>query len=325
MSTLAQSTNRPAAITPDNTVDTGNAMSTNSLSQVEGGRTNFMARLQSAAAGVMLGTAALVGGKQEASAATVDAPTTNAVAANVPDSSFRFYNHPGTKPAEAFVSTNQPPPAAAPAPAPAPAVAAAQLVPGVRNISQTEVKGQVYSGEGMKVHIAECRTGLFVQSPAGVVQVMSEAVKNAVTEAEKNAKGGKVDLDQFIMKVSVRNGTKGGDFEINPKNLPDSANIDQASYQAAVSNDGELYRLVKAPAGKTDSRIILEVTRNSPDSVNFRYVDANRVNAPSVTVEFKQKAAPPAPAAAPPAPGAAPAPAAPAPAAPAPAVSNKVV
>lgn len=305
---MLQSTNRSAVMTPDNTVDTGNAMSTNSLSQVEGGRTNMMARIQSGVTGVMLGLAALGGGKQEANAATVDSPATNAIPASVTDSSFRFYDHPGTA---SFVSTNQPPPGVAPAPAPAPAVAPVLLAPGVRNISQTEIKGQVYSGEGVKIHISESRTGVFVQSPAGVVQVMSEAVKNAVADAEKNAKGGKVDLDQYVMKVSVRNGVKGGDFEINPKNLPDSANIDQASYRAAVTNDEQLYRLVKTLSGKTDSRIILEVTRNSPDSVNFRYVDANRVNAPSVTVEFKQKPAPPAA----PAPGAAPAPA-PAPGAP---------
>jgi hypothetical protein len=177
-----------------------------------------------------------------------------------------------------------------------------------------EIKGQVYSGEGVKVNIQECRTGLFAQSPAGVLQVMSEAVKSAVTDAEKNAKGGKVELDNYTMKVTVKNGSRGGNYEIHPKNIPDSENIDQQSYRSAVTNDPELYRLVRDLSGKTDKRIILEVTRNSPDSVNFRYVDSNRVNAPSVTVEFKQKAAP---AAMPPAPApAVPAPAAPAPGAP---------
>jgi hypothetical protein len=315
MSTLAQSTSRPPVTAPDNAVDTGNAMSTNSLAQVEGGRSRFMASVQSLFTGLMLTTAGVTGVKQEATAATAGAPTTNAIASSATGTGFRFFEQTPQNPADLLVSTNQAPPVV-PAPTPpAPAVGPAQLASGARDITQTSVSDYLYDKNFKQLPIgivkttgesASTRAGL--PSQACVVDLMSRALQSAVTEAEKKAGGNKVNLDNYDMVVTVKNGDREGTYTINPKNVPDSARINRDSFQKAVDADPNL-KQVADDLSRGTHRVVMEIKKaeKSPD-LDLRFRDARGRNYDvQLNVEFKLKATPAAPPV--PAPGKAPAPA----------------
>lgn len=316
MSTLAQSTSRPPVTTPDNTVDIGNAMSNNSLAQVEGGRSRFMAGVQSAVTGLMLGTAAFMGVKQEATAATAGAPTTNAIASSAPDTGFRFFQHTPQKTADLLVSTNQTPPVAPAPTSPAPVVGPAQLAPGARDITQTSVPNYLYDKNFQQLPTGRVKTTTgesayarpVLPSQACAVDLVSRALQSAVTEAEKKAGGNKVNLENYDMVVTVKNGEREGTYTINPKNVPDSARINRESFQKAVDADPKLKQFADDLSRGTH-RVVMEIKKaeNSPELV-VRFRDAHERN-PDVqlNVEFKPKATPAAPPV--PAPGAAPAPA----------------
>jgi hypothetical protein len=150
---------------------------------------------------------------------------------------------------------------------------APQVVPQPVDLSKINVTGQVYDNFGIRKDIKFAGVGLFTQSPAGVLHVVSLGVEKA----------GRTNIPEWYMaKVTVETHAGSVDYLIDPRHVPASDKITPTLFREATLADSGLNSLwLSITKGRDDLQVRLRVERVDPDTVTFQYVSGHEFRDPA--------------------------------------------
>ncbi len=150
---------------------------------------------------------------------------------------------------------------------------APQVVPQPVDLSKINVTGQVYDNFGIRKDIKFAGVGLFTQSPAGVLHVVSLGVEKA----------GRTNIPEgYMAKVTVETHAGSVDYLIDPRHVPASDKITPTLFREATLADSGLNSLwLSITKGRDDLQVRLRVERVDPDTVTFQYVSGHEFRDPA--------------------------------------------